>query len=210
LRSRESLSGGSSKKARDLWQLGVLMNAVLPKGSTTVRERPVRKERNEEREMKKFAGKRAAVLAAGLSVMLVAGVAFAAWTANGSGSGNAKALTASTVIVNASTGTADLYPGSTGAVYFTLTNNNPYAITFNKLTAASVTAVNGGPTSGTCNATDLTVTATLPLTVSLPVAASTTSAQESIGSLVTLNHAATDDCQGAVWTVSLTLTGSQN
>jgi hypothetical protein len=160
--------------------------------------------------MKKLAGKRLAVIAAGLSVVLVAGVAFAAWTANGSGSGTAKALTAQTVTIQADTGTADLYPGSNGAVYFKLNNaNNPYSITFNKLTAASVTSSSD---EIACPNTNLSINSgiTLPLTVSLAVGASTTSAQESIANLVTLAHSAPDGCQGKTFTISLTLTGSQD
>jgi len=159
--------------------------------------------------MKKLAGKRLAVIAGGLSLVLAAGVAFAAWTANGSGSGTAKALTAQTVTINADTGTADLYPGSNGKVYFTLTNTNPYSITFDKLTAASVTSSSD---EVNCPNTNLSINSaiTLPLTVSLPVGANTTSAQESISNLVSLAHAAPNGCQGKTFTISLTLTGSQD
>jgi hypothetical protein len=159
--------------------------------------------------MRKLAGKRLAVIAGGLSIVLAAGVAFAAWTANGSGSGTAKALSAQTVTVNASTGTADLYPGSNGNVYFTLTNANPYSITFNKLTAASVTSSSD---EVNCPNSNLSINSaiTLPLTVSLPVGANTTSSQENIANLVTLAHAAPDGCQGKSFTISLTLTGSQD
>ncbi len=159
--------------------------------------------------MRKLTGKRLAVLAGGLSVLLVAGVAFAAWTANGTGSGTAKALNAQTVTIVADTGTADLYPGSTGNVYFKLTNTNPYAITFDKLTAASVTSSSD---EINCPNANLSINSaiTLPLTVSLPVGASTTSAQESIANLVKLDHGAPDGCQGKSFTISLTLTGSQD
>ncbi|MGZ4189181.1 MAG: hypothetical protein ACXVQ5_05010 [Actinomycetota bacterium] len=156
--------------------------------------------------------RRMGILGAFLAVLLLAGVAFAAWTANGTGSGNAKAVTAATVTVNAVTGSADLYPGgSAGRVYFTLTNTNPYAITFDKLTAASVTAVSGGiGGSPACATTDLTVS-TLPITgLSLTVGANTTSATQNIAGVVAMNSTAPDSCQGAVFTVSLTLTGSQS
>jgi hypothetical protein len=158
--------------------------------------------------MKKFTGKRLAVIAAGLSVVLGAGVAFAAWTANGTGSGTAKALSAQTVTVNASTGTADLYPGSTGAVYFTLTNTNPYSITFDKVTGASVTSSSD---EVNCPKSNLSINPTLPVTgLSLAVGANTTSAQESVSNLVALSHSAPDGCQGKSFTISLTLTGSQD
>lgn len=147
-----------------------------------------------------------------VAVLAIAGIAFAVWTANGTGSGNAKALTAASVTVNAVTGAADLYPGGPGgAVYFTLTNTNPYAITFDELTAASVSGVSGGiGGSPACATTDLTV-ATMPITgLSLTVGANTTSGTQSIAGVVSMNSSAPDACQDATFTVSLTLSGSQS
>jgi hypothetical protein len=163
---------------------------------------------NKEKEMKKLAGKRLAVIASGLSVVLIAGVAFAAWTASGTGSGTAKALSAQTVTVQASTGTADLYPGSTGAVYFTLNNTNPYSITFDKVTAASVTSSSD---EVACPNANLSINPSLPVTgLTLAVGANTTSAPEHVADLVKLAHTAPDGCQGKSFTISLTLTGSQD
>jgi len=43
--------------------------------------------------------------------------------------------------VNAATGAADLYPGFTGGdVHFTLSNPNPYPVTFTTMTAGTVVA----------------------------------------------------------------------
>jgi hypothetical protein len=152
------------------------------------------------------------VVSAFLAVASIAGIAFAVWTATGTGSGNAKALTAATVTVDAVTGTADLYPGGpAGNVSFTLTNTNPYAVSFDTVTAASVSSVSGGiGGSPPCATTDLTV-ATLPLTGFTPVTvgANTTSATQSISGVISMDSEAPNACQGAVFTVSLTLTGSQ-
>lgn len=153
-----------------------------------------------------------AIVAAFLAVATLAGIAYAVWTATGTGSGNAKALTAVTVTINADTGAADLYPGGpAGRVYFTLTNTNPYAVSFDTVTAASVAGVSGGiGGSPACATTDLTVS-TLPLTGFTPVTvgANTTSATQSIPGVVAMNSSAPNACQGAVFAVSLTLTGSQ-
>jgi hypothetical protein len=146
------------------------------------------------------------------AVGILAGTAFALWSSTGSGSGNAKAVTAVTVTVNAVTGAADLYPGGpAGKVFFTLTNTNPYAITFDRVTAASVAGVSGGiGGSPACATTDVTL-ATLPITgLSLAVGANTTSATQSISGVVSMISAAPDACQGAVFNISLTLTGSQS
>lgn len=145
-------------------------------------------------------------------VGLLAGIAFALWSSTGSGGGKATALTAVTVTVNAGTGTPDLYPGgAAGAVYFTLTNPNPYAVSFDKVTAASVIDVDGGiGGSPVCTTTDLSVSP-LPITGFTPVvvAASSTSATRSIPGVVAMTSGAPNACQGAAFTVSMTLTGSQ-
>ena len=145
-----------------------------------------------------------------VAAMVVSGIAFAVWSSNGTGSGNAKALTAVNVTVNATTGAADLYPGGSGKVWFTFTNTNPYAITFTSLTAASVTGVTGGiGGSPACATTDLSLAA-VPIAGSWTVGASTTSPAQSVDTLVTMKSTAPDACQGATFTLSLTFTGSQS
>ena len=140
-----------------------------------------------------------------LTVLLTAGVAVALWTANGSGSGNARALTAQTVTVNATTGAADLYPGFTGGdVHFTLTNTNPYAVTFDTMSAGAITSSN----PGACPASNVSATGATGL--SLPVGANATSAAQSIANVVSMQASAPDGCQGVTFTIALTLTGSQS
>lgn len=145
----------------------------------------------------------AAVIA--LTVLLTAGLAVALWSANGTGSGNARALTAQTVTVNATTGTADLYPGFTGGdVHFTLTNTNPYPVTFDAMTPGAITS----SAPGACPASNVTAASATGL--SLPVAANATSGAQSISNVVTMAPAAPDGCQGVTFTIALTLTGSQS
>ncbi|MGZ5343264.1 MAG: hypothetical protein ACXWF5_01100, partial [Actinomycetota bacterium] len=63
--------------------------------------------------------------------MLAGSIAFAAWTASGTGSGYAKATNAqalTTVDVSATTA-ATLYPGATGNVKIEISNPNPYPVT---------------------------------------------------------------------------------
>ena len=144
----------------------------------------------------------AAVIA--ITVLLTAGLAVALWTSNGTGSGNARALTAQTVTVNASTGAADLYPGFTGGdVHFTLTNTNPYPIQFTDMTSGTVTSSN----QAACPASNVTVSGASGLT--LNVAANATSGAQSITNVVTLASGAPDGCQGVTFTIALNLTGTQ-
>jgi hypothetical protein len=146
-------------------------------------------------------------LAAGLiatACVVTAGVAFATWTANGTGSAEARARTAQTVTVNASTGAADLYPGFTqGDLHFTLTNTNPYPVQFTSLTPGAITS--SAPVA--CPSSNLTVASASALT--LNVAANATSAPLSVADVVSLATGAPDGCQGVTFTVAATMVGSQ-
>lgn len=153
---------------------------------------------------KKLNGKVAAGLI-GVIFSLMAGVAFATWTADGTGSANARARTATTVTVNAVTGAADLYPGfNDGDLHFSLTNANPYPVTFTAMTPGAITSSN--PTG--CPASNLTVDTASGL--SLPVAANGTSGTQTIADVVNLATSAPDGCQGVTFTVAVSLTGSQS
>jgi hypothetical protein len=146
-------------------------------------------------------------IAAGLALgvmLLGGGIAAALWSAGGSGPSQAKAVTAQTLTVTAATGAADLYPGFTGGdVFFTVTNANPYPVTFASMTAGAVTSSNAGG----CPSSNVSVANASGL--SLAVAANATSATLSIVDVVTMVAGAPDACQGVTFTIALTLTGSQ-
>jgi hypothetical protein len=144
-------------------------------------------------------------IAGGIAVVLVAGTAYALWTASGTGTGKAKALTAQTITVTGATGAADLYPGFTGGdVYFTMNNTNPYPVTFTSMTPGTITS--SDPTN--CPSTNLSVNSATGLTLSVP--ASSTSPTVSVADVATLQSAAPDGCQGVTFTINLTLAGSQS
>ncbi len=152
--------------------------------------------------------KRISKIAVGAAVAVSAaggGVAWAAWSANGSGSGRAGSLTAQSVTVTAVTGAADLYPGFTnGDLYFTLTNPNPYSVTFTAMSSGAVTSSN----VTTCPSSNVTVDATATgLTIN--VAAGATSATVSIPDVVNMASTAPDGCQAKTFDIVLTLTGTQ-
>src|SRR4051794_30761030 len=136
-------------------------------------------------------------IAATVAVVLAGGtVAYGAWTANGSGSSQAKAVTAVALTVNVATGTADLYPGGSGAVFFTVANTNPYGVS---LTTANFGAVTSSDEVN-CPAANITVNNKTGL--SLSVGANTTSATLSIANAVTMSSAALDGCQGKTFTIA--------
>ncbi len=142
------------------------------------------------------------------ATLLIAGAgtaAWAMWTASGSGSGRAQSLTAVTVTVTAVTGAADLYPGFVdGDLRFTLTNTNPYPITFTSMASGAVTSSN----TVACPSSNVTVDASAS-GLSLTVAANSTSATLTILDVVNMIAGAPDGCQGKTFDIVLTLTGSQ-
>jgi hypothetical protein len=136
--------------------------------------------------------------------LLAGKVVMALWSSTGTGGGQARALSAQGVTVNAATGAADLYPGFTGGnVFFTLTNPNPYPVTFTSMTPGAI--VSSDPTG--CPASNVTVVGATGLT--LTAAAGATSASRSIAGVVSMASSAPDGCQGVTFTITLDLTGSQ-
>jgi hypothetical protein len=153
---------------------------------------------NMKRVLKKLAavGVAAGVVAAG-------GIAYAMWSATSTGAGNATALSAQTITVTAATGAADLYPGFTaGDVYFTVTNPNPYPVTFTSMAAGTITS--SSPTL--CPASNVTVATPA---ISIASAVGDTNVAKSIADVVTMLGTAPDACQGVTFSIGLTLTGSQ-
>jgi hypothetical protein len=151
----------------------------------------------------------ARITAGGIVVgaMLAAGVAFAAWTATGSGSGYAKATTAqalTTVDVSAST-PATLYPGATGNVKLSINNPNPYPVTVSSVSG------NGAITSdkgAACNAsTGVTYSNQTGLSLAVPAAGSATF---TLTGAVSMSNASDDSCQGAVFTIPVSLSGASS
>lgn len=148
--------------------------------------------------------KKLTVIVAVAAAVALTGAAMALWSATGQGDGRATALSAQDVTVTAVVGTADLYPGFTnGDVYFTLTNTNPYAITFTDMTVNSITSLD----IGNCPSANVTVTGASGL--ALNVAANTTSGTLSVANVATMLITAPNGCQGVGFNVNLTLTGSQ-
>lgn len=151
--------------------------------------------------------KRVMAVGVPLAAIAASGIAFAAWTTTGGGSGAATALSAQPVTVAVATTTADLYPGFTaGKLYVTVTNPNPYPVTLTSISqgAGAVSVANAG--TGGC-AGSLFSFATS--SISQSVAANGGTKTFSVAA-VTLDHAAGDGCQGATATIPVTVTGAQD
>jgi hypothetical protein len=147
---------------------------------------------------------------AAVTALVGGGVAFAAWSASGSGTGSALAYTAQQVTLNAqalTSSAASLYPGGpAGNVYFSVTNPNPYAV---KITNVSWGApVSANPSA--CPSSVISVDPSAPTSgLSLTVPANGTSAAIQVNAVLDLSSSATDACQGNLFDVPVTATGQQ-
>ncbi|WP_410671672.1 hypothetical protein [Amycolatopsis sp. cmx-4-68] len=145
--------------------------------------------------------RRGLVVTTVVGATLGGGIAVAAWTSSGSGTATAKAGTATaptTGPVDASAITTGLlYPNSSGTALIKITNPNPYPV---KVTGI---AANGTPTAtGTCAGGNVGWTTQAPGTT---IAAGAT-ATLTLPNAVAMAQNADDACQGAVFTIPVTVT----
>lgn len=139
-----------------------------------------------------------------LSLLLPAGVAYALWSASGTGDGEARSRSAIALSVAAGTASAQLYPGSTGDVVFTVTNPNPYRVS---ITAWSGATVTGTSDSLNCPASNFSLNA--GSISAATVDGGGASATVTVTGGITMSSAAGNGCQGVTVTVNGTVTGSQ-
>lgn len=148
---------------------------------------------------------RLALGAASVTVLAGVGVGIAAWSTNGSGTAYAGAATASAITLSdasAST-TGDLYPGASGALKVKATNPNSFPV--------QITAVSGNGTITSdkgvaCNAAHgLTLTNQSGLTLALAAGATTVF---SLSGAVAMSNASDNSCQGAIFSIPVTVTAA--
>lgn len=159
-------------------------------------------------QLRKLSTRMMLVAGVGLASIVVAGIAIAAWSVSGTGTGYAKASTASAVsLADATANTsADLYPGASGAVKLKVTNPNPFPV---RITAV---AGNGAITSdkgAACNAaTGVSFTNQSGLTLDL--LANETDKVFTLAGAVAMTNASDNSCQGAVFSVPVSVTAISN
>ena len=149
------------------------------------------------------------IVLAAVGALIVSGTLLAAWNTTGSGNGYAKAGTASALTIgDASASTsADLYPGSTGAVKLKVTNPNQFAVRITsvaKQSGGTITSDKGAA----CNAST-GVTFTDQTGLALDVAAGATQTFTLSGA-VSMSNASDNTCQGAIFTIPVDVTGASN
>ena len=163
--------------------------------------------------MKLFRKKFVVALAAA-GVLVGAGLVYAAWTSSGTGAVYSKAGTAqaiSTVDVSASTG-ATLYPGVSGDALVKFSNPNPYPV---KVTAVSLDTSGSIAADGShsgCAGSNVSFTNQTGLSIVVAAASGGVNGttQTTLTGSVSMLGSAPDACQGAVFTIPVTITAASN
>lgn len=153
-------------------------------------------------------GKRRA-LGSGIALVVIAaaGLVYAAWTTNGSGQAYSKATNSqalTTVDVSASTA-ATLYPGANGDVLVRISNSNPYPVRVTGVAGSGpITADTGHPA---CATTGVTYTDQTGLTIDVAAGGQGSS---TLTGAAQMSNASDNGCQGATFTIPVSLTGASN
>jgi hypothetical protein len=160
----------------------------------------------------KLKNSRKRVLAASALVLGVSivGVAIAAWTTGGSGSGQASAGSASSMAISAGTPSSSLFPGASADVAATVSNPNPYAVHVSSVSLGTITVDAGH--SG-CNTASLSVTSPQSnggsgWDVPAKSGGVNGSLNLDLANAISMDNTANDSCQGATFTVALIATGA--
>jgi len=144
------------------------------------------------------------VMLAAVGTCLTGGTAYAFWTAGGTGSGTATAGVVQPLTTSPATVSSGLlYPGANGDVALTVDNPNPFTVTVTSVVGSAVITSDKG---AACDAatgvsfTDLTST-------SFAVPASSSRTLTLTGAVV-MDFSSDDSCQGATFTIPVTLTAA--
>jgi P pilus assembly chaperone PapD len=145
-----------------------------------------------------------------VALLAATAVAVAAWVVGGSGTGYAKAGTASAITLGDASASVsgDLYPGGSGAVKIKVTNPNPFAV---RITGVSLSS-GGSVTSsvGACNTggTGVTFSNQSGLTLDMPASSGPTTF--TLAGAVSMAASSDNACQGAVFSIPVDLTATSN
>jgi hypothetical protein len=147
-----------------------------------------------------------------LAAVTAGSLVYAAWTSTGSGSGYAKAGTAidlNTVDVSAST-TATLYPGSSGDVLIKISNPNPYPIRVTGVSLNGTITADAGHSGCTTTGVSFTNQTSLAIDVAAKSGGVNGMTQTTLSGAASMSNASLDACQGAIFTIPVTLSGASN
>jgi len=143
------------------------------------------------------------VLAAIVAGFAISGVAFAAWTLSGEGTGAAEAATAADLTVVDFAIDGALYPGLTTSATLTVDNANPFPVMITAITFEDDVQVTGG--IGACTAGTSQVVFNDLTSLELYVAPGTTDVEVTLVNVVTMGEGAATGCQDASFGDGFTL-----
>ncbi len=143
--------------------------------------------------------KRTAVVLGAAGTVLVAGVAYAAWTSTGSGTGSVSSTTSTNSTISPANGGSALYPGSSTDFTVTINNPNDYTVKVDSISTGSSNEVNG------C----LAGTVTSPA-VTNPAGSIAAHGTGTYTLHATMSATATDECKSQPFVLPLTAAVSSN
>ncbi|WP_372666166.1 hypothetical protein [Amycolatopsis kentuckyensis] len=143
--------------------------------------------------------KRSAVVLGAAGAVVVAGVAYAAWTSTGAGSGSVTSTTSINSVISSVSSDHALYPGNSTTFVVKITNPNAYPVVVNSISAGS-SDENTGCAAGTV---------TSPA-VSNPAGTIAAGATANYTLTATMDRDASDACKSKTFTLPLTATLSSN
>ncbi|BEL10088.1 hypothetical protein Q0Z83_082790 [Actinoplanes sichuanensis] len=146
--------------------------------------------------------KRAVVIGTALAVTTGATAAYAAWVARGTGEAKAQAVTAAPLTTGSVTLAADLYPGATGDAKITINNPNSYKVKVADIIGSTVTASGG---IGDCAGTNVVFANQTGKDIEVPAKGNV---QVTLTNAVSMIADAENGCQGATFTVAVSLVGA--
>lgn len=163
----------------------------------------------------KPAGRRRIItLATAIFTIMIAGVAFAAWTATGTGTGTAKAGTGQEVYTASATAstTSLLYPGGTADVELELRNPNPYPVTVTEINNRNLTTHPIGSGDTPCDASHGVTFADTTGSWLVPANDGTDDGELSVtlADKASMSNASVDECQGETFTIHVELVGASS
>lgn len=153
------------------------------------------------RKTKRFAVGSAIVVGA-----MGAGIAFAAWTTDGTGSGFAEATSAAALTTDSATTSAQLFPTGSGDLEITVNNPNGYDVEVTEVNNDD--AIGAAISSGdaVCDASHgVTFDDTAGLSEIVPAGGSLTF---TIAGAVHMSNASVDACQGEIFTIPVDIVGA--
>ncbi|MFL6136287.1 MAG: hypothetical protein ACJ74O_00590 [Frankiaceae bacterium] len=150
-----------------------------------------------------------AVGAGALASLALAGTATARWASSGTGAGGASSaagLAALTTTATVATGAALVPGGTAAALSLKVANPGSIAVTVTAIALDSSRSIVVSGAKGTCTSPPLTVTTPVGW-AGLVVPAGGTTGATTIAGAVSLGAGASSGCQGATFTIPVTLAG---